>query len=238
MTREKFVGRLLVVIVLVMFAAIAGEVRRVSNEANSVEDRFAKYEDDWESVEPSRSGKYTCGGRFEIVSEPEVLVRFKAGVTPEEIKGITDEFNDVARDHIEAVKGLTVIDDLDDRTPAEVAAEYSSLSEVLYAEPNYEINLEEPPSDFNRSPRMNNPVLPFVNDPYFGEQWALDNTGQSNGKAGVDVRALEAWKQTRGSHDTLIAVLDSGVDYNHADLAANMWTRPASVAVYEDDDLG
>jgi len=33
-------------------------------------------------------------------------------------------------------------------------------------------------------------------------------------------------------------VLDSGVDYNHADLASNMWTRPDSIPEYQDAELG
>ncbi len=36
----------------------------------------------------------------------------------------------------------------------------------------------------------------------------------------------------------VVAVLDSGVYYTHEDLAANMWLRPASVAEYEDNELG
>ena len=76
------------------------------------------------------------------------------------------------------------------------------------------------------------------NDPQFADQWALNNVGQNGGKAKADIDALKAWLKTRGSSDVVVAVLDSGVDYNHVDLRANMWTRPDTVPQYTDDELG
>lgn len=63
------------------------------------------------------------------------------------------------------------------------------------------------------------------NDPLFIRQWNLLNTGipqQWNGDEGVDMNVLEAWKTTMGSPDIKVAILDSGVDTLHEDLAANM----------------
>jgi subtilisin family serine protease len=76
------------------------------------------------------------------------------------------------------------------------------------------------------------------NDPLFGEQWSLENSGQRDGKVKADISALQAWTKTRGSDEVVVAVLDSGVDYTHPDLAANIWVRPANIAPYTDDDLG
>ncbi|ETW92844.1 MAG: hypothetical protein ETSY1_41855 [Candidatus Entotheonella factor] len=56
----------------------------------------------------------------------------------------------------------------------------------------------------------------------FANQWHLHNTGQAGGKAGADVRALEAWKITMGSPDVRIVVHDNGFDINHPALIANM----------------
>lgn len=60
------------------------------------------------------------------------------------------------------------------------------------------------------------------NDPLFGQQWHLDNTGQGGRVAGADVDAPEAWRYTRGSPEVVIAVLDDGVQLDHPDLAANI----------------
>lgn len=86
-----------------------------------------------------------------------------------------------------------------------------ALAGVEYIEPNFTY------TKFN-SPR----------DDKFEKQWGLHNTGKnsgswwSRGKAGVDISALEAWKITKGSSDVKIAVIDTGVDYNHEDLKNNI----------------
>jgi subtilisin family serine protease len=57
-----------------------------------------------------------------------------------------------------------------------------------------------------------------VNDTYFGNQWGLNNTGQSGGTAGMDIRYCQARNTTTGSSNVVIAVLDEGVMFNHPDL--------------------
>ncbi|MGA1465435.1 MAG: S8 family peptidase, partial [Balneolaceae bacterium] len=63
----------------------------------------------------------------------------------------------------------------------------------------------------------------FPNDSQFSVLWGLRNFGQSGGTPGADISATDAWEVTTGSDDVIIAILDSGVDYNHTDLNANMW---------------
>ena len=64
------------------------------------------------------------------------------------------------------------------------------------------------------------------NDPQFPEQWALRNTGQNGGQYGSDVQASDAWQATTGSTSTVVAVIDSGIDFTHPDLTNNQWTNP------------
>ncbi|MBL7152456.1 MAG: S8 family serine peptidase [Phycisphaerae bacterium] len=103
------------------------------------------------------------------------------------------------------------------------AAEYERDADVEYAELNHilTINSTEP------------------NDPCYPVQWALANSGQyypdyvestpnyPPGTANCDIDANEAWDITTGSSDIIVAVVDTGVDYSHRDLAGNMWVNQA-----------
>ncbi len=87
---------------------------------------------------------------------------------------------------------------------------------VRYAEPDYVLEASGVP-----------------NDPSFHLQWGLQNTGQSvggtSGTAGADEEVVPAWNVSTGSSSIVVAVTDTGVDYNHPDLAANMWSNPGGV---------
>ena len=67
------------------------------------------------------------------------------------------------------------------------------------------------------------------NDPDFGNLWGLDNTGQTGGVDDADINAPEAWDKTTGSRSTVVAVIDTGVDYNHPDLYQNIWINQGEI---------
>lgn len=73
-------------------------------------------------------------------------------------------------------------------------------------------------------------TLAIPNDASFGTLWGLNNSGQSPGVSNSDINAPEAWETTTGSRSVVVAVIDSGVDYTHPDLAANVWKNPREVA--------
>ena len=64
-------------------------------------------------------------------------------------------------------------------------------------------------------------------DPSLSAQWNL---------AAID--AAEAWQTTTGSRSVVVAIVDSGIDFNHPDLAANIWTNPREIAGNGRDDDG
>jgi subtilisin family serine protease len=170
---------------------------------------------------------------------PEVLVRFRHGVSLERIRQIASANNDRVTDEVESVNGLSVIDDLDNADAQAVADQYAAMGDVAYAEANFQIKLDDP--IVKESPRdllYREPAASLPNDPMFGEQWALNNVGQDGGTNRADIDALEAWLTTQGSEGVVVAVLDTGVDFTHEDLRENMWFRPSGVPAYHDDELG
>ena len=72
---------------------------------------------------------------------------------------------------------------------------------VLYAEPNYIITINKTP-----------------NDPSYGDLWGLPM-----------ISAPLAWDVTTGTGEVVVGVVDSGVDYNHPDLAPNIWSNPGVI---------
>ncbi len=85
-------------------------------------------------------------------------------------------------------------------------------NDVLYVEPNYEFKALS--------------VIP--DDPLFAQLWNMHNTGQTGGTDDADIDAPEAWDiSVISGSEVIVAVIDSGVDYTHPDLAANMWVNQA-----------
>lgn len=90
--------------------------------------------------------------------------------------------------------------------------------EIAYAEPNYLVRTSAVP-----------------NDPNYPQLWALSNSGApvlgSPAAAGSDIGAPAAWDISTGSSAAVVGIIDTGVDYNHPDLAPNMWSAPAAFSV-------
>jgi subtilisin family serine protease len=75
-------------------------------------------------------------------------------------------------------------------------------------------------------------------DPLYGDQWALNNTGQSGGTPGADIDAERAWDLTAGDPSVIVAILDSGTDVDHEDLAAGVWHNDGENPTNGVDDDG
>jgi subtilisin family serine protease len=94
---------------------------------------------------------------------------------------------------------------------------YANDPNVDVAEPNYLIHAQAMPNDTN-----------------FSQQWGLYNTGQAvSGTAGMpgnDMDAPQAWDIITDSTEVIVAILDTGCDTNHLDLAANIWRNPGEIA--------
>jgi subtilisin family serine protease len=100
-----------------------------------------------------------------------------------------------------------------------IVNDYSMNPNVEYAEPN---GVAQP--------------YTIPNDPDFDKQWYLENTGQTGGKIDADIDAPQAWNKIFGSKDIVIAIVDSGIDYTHPDLAYNIWINEDEIQGNDIDD--
>jgi subtilisin family serine protease len=102
---------------------------------------------------------------------------------------------------------------------AALLSRLSARGDVVYAEPNFVVRTFAEP-----------------NDPMWPQLWGLRNIGQivnnkPAGTAGADIRTPAAWDLTTDAASTVVAILDTGIDYTHPDLIPNLWSAPAPFTV-------
>ena len=139
-----------------------------------------------------------------------ILVQFKPDVV---LSGDIDLHGAKITQSLELVDGLYELQLTQGMSVAGALAVFQADTRVAIAEANYKLMLEAIP-----------------NDPRFSSMYGLNNTGQTGGTNDADIDAPEAWNISTGTRRTIVAVIDTGVDYNHQDLAANMWRNLAETA--------
>ena len=92
---------------------------------------------------------------------------------------------------------------------ADLLARLRARRDVLYAEPNYLLHIA---------------ALP--NDPFLPEQWAFRAPA-----TGPGIDAAGAWSIATGTRRYVVGLVDTGADYTHPDLRANIWRAPAAFTV-------
>jgi len=142
-----------------------------------------------------------------------VLAGFKAGISKEQAETIVAS---VGARHLRTIgHGTYVLQVLLGSVGATIKA-LKTHPEVRYAEPDFIEHSDGVP-----------------NDPFFSLQWGFQNTGQTSGGqtgvAGADEKAVSAWDITQGSSSVVVAVVDTGIEYTHPDLAANVWSNPGGI---------
>ena len=172
---------------------------------------------------PALSGEVPHSARY---VSGEVLVKFKDEASSSRIKSLTADMGAKELRAVSVNAGVIHQYKLEDALSVdEAVVKYRSNPAVEYAEPNYLYQLQAIPSDAQ-----------------FDTLWGLHNTGQTvNGTAGTadaDIDAPEAWDISTGSPNVIVAVIDSGIAYDHPDLAPNIWTNPGEIAGNGVDDDG
>jgi subtilisin family serine protease len=147
-----------------------------------------------------------------FASGTELIVRFEAG-TPEAARADARSEAGVSFDRALPLPGMQVVQVEPGRTEGQAEARLDRDPHVRYAEPN-----------------LTRTALVSPNDTYFSQEWGLQNTGQAvlgvTGTVDADIDAPEAWELTTATPAVAVAVIDSGVDTTHPDLAPNTWSNP------------
>jgi subtilisin family serine protease len=139
----------------------------------------------------------------------EVLVKFKPAAAEAAAAGDGDRFGMHTLRTFEA-QHLWHVKVPSDMTLAEALRLYRQDPDVEYAEPNYYRHLKGAP-----------------NDTSFSSLWGL-----------AKIQAPAAWGDAADCSAVVVALIDSGVDISHPDLAANIWSNPAEAAGNGLDDDG
>jgi subtilisin family serine protease len=140
------------------------------------------------------------------------------GRSAEQLAAVNAKLSDAGRNDVRATRtlgedGLVLLSTPKGATFANLHASLKGLNGLKYIEPDQLLTTS----------------ATTTNDPYLSYEWHLNNTGQSGGTVDADMDVVEAWDLTRGSSAVVVGVIDSGVDYSHPDLAANMWRNPGEV---------
>lgn len=138
----------------------------------------------------------------------ELLVKFKSGIKASSSLRTHQAIGASLKKKYSIIPNLELVVLPEGLSVKDAIVTYMSDPNVEYVEPNY----------------IRSALETIPNDQLFGDQWALRNTGQyAAGTDGADIKATLAWDISQGSHNTIIAVLDTGIDYNHVDLIENIW---------------
>lgn len=173
--------------------------------------------------------------------EGEVLVKLKPGPDLRAMSDFAADYGGKVAERIEMPKQMAAafngellrIELPAGMTTAEAMAAMNKDPRVAYAETNDIIHIPEtresqnvPQNGGNNGGDLPNEGPQLLPKDLSANLWGMHNTGQNGGKVDSDIDAPEAWAITTGNRNNVIAVIDTGIDYNHKTLAGNIWTNP------------
>ena len=142
----------------------------------------------------------------------EVIVKFKRGIGHDKKLSLHKKAKTKIKKTIKRLN-IDLVKSLNNETTEVLLKRYKNNPNVEYVEPNGIVQIQLTP-----------------NDPRFSEQWGLESV------TNIDVDAPEAWDIQTGASSVVVATIDTGVDYTHEDLAANMWVNPGEIPANGIDD--
>lgn len=189
---------------------------------------------------PSAKADVAEAGKPEYVPG-QVIVKFQSGIAAHDVESFQSQFGlttvrhfDIPESMQKAFGGELFQFALQPgETVDEAVKRLSGQPGVAFVEPNYKVQLDDRQGNVPSGAASSAPTagerVPNDLDP---KLWGLKNDGQDGGTAGVDIGAPAAWGVTTGKPNgqgPLIAIIDTGIDYSHPDLAANTWVNPGEI---------
>jgi thermitase len=152
-----------------------------------------------------------------------ILVKFQPGAASADKASV---HHGLGGKTVEVIEGIGVeIVSVPAGAEEALAAAYARNPLVAYAEPDLVVYAAKRPTPTaTTAPTATPTPTPTptpVPDPYFKDQWALENTGQTGGTPDADIDAPEAWDISKGA-GVVIAILDTGMDLDHPDLRSKI----------------
>lgn len=153
----------------------------------------------------------------------QLLVRFKSGTAQSLTLAAHDQHQARMVRSYRVPSNLHLVELPEGMSVDAAVAEYREDPNVLYVQPNFRYRIKER----------------FPDEWMFWEyQWSLHNVKYWTGRPDADIDAPEAWALTTGSHDVILGVIDTGIDYTHEDLFENVFSNPGEIPGNGLDDDG
>lgn len=147
----------------------------------------------------------------------QIIIKFKSSALKTDQRALSTDLNATVKQRFESIGAE--LWEIGDIAVLDAVEQYRNDPRVVFVEPNYIVHTNDL----------------FPNDPRFSELWGLHNTAQTGGVADADVDAPEAWSLGTGG-TVLVGVIDTGVDWHHTELAANIYTNPGEIPDNDIDD--
>jgi subtilisin family serine protease len=160
------------------------------------------------NIQPLNNGHLSKLGEHRYAPD-RVIVKFKPSLSIQSVQTTIEAYQTKMIKRI-SVLDLYLLEVPESSTVEETVFAMSLNPDVEHASPDYRTYVT---------------AVPPPSDKLFTLQYYLDNRGQEIGLSGIqgknraDIRALEAWEETKGDEQVIIAVIDTGIDFDHPDLA-------------------
>lgn len=156
--------------------------------------------------------------------EGQILVRYLSQTTPEARDQIRMQVSDEPSEQDYIVPNLELVRLPEGQSVQEALEYFRNIPGVMYAVPNHLVTIvggNFPPRPFpNPDPDLD------YNDPFFDRSYGINLIGSP-----------KSWKEfSMGNREVIVGIIDTGIDYLHEDLAANMWTNGKEIPGNNMDD--